>query len=244
MSLVASVEAVRVAWTKECGPRLPLTSLMALAYSAPASEIGYPSLSDRLSCSRTLLDNQGLFTLALDPSEGSLTSLGAEIYSVLRDSYHISHPREPEEMAIRIRIRGPNSTETVQAQDDWTMAELVALIRDKMGVQHFSLKAGFPPVDLDVATEGLTLNGLNLNGSTLSLVPLEPQAEEGTSHPASKAAPRSVQTASMASAAMPAPSFQPKKVEVDETVVEWTDGGGYLSTLPMDHSRDSYGCCL
>jgi hypothetical protein len=120
-------------------------------------------------------------------------------------------------MAIRMRIRSPEAVETVQGEDDWTLGQLMALIREKMGVRDFALKTGFPPADIDLSAKNAKLQELKLNGATLTLVPIEElsQAPDG-------------QAKAQSSSAMNHPTFKPKRVDIDETVVEWEEGGGYL----------------
>ncbi|EFX06158.1 otu-like cysteine peptidase [Grosmannia clavigera kw1407] len=130
--------------------------------------------------------------------------------------------------SIRMRVRGPSATVTLEAAADWTLAQLLELIRDKTGVQSFTLKTGFPPTPLDLAdAAAMTLGPLQLNGATIMLVPTDsggPSASESAPAPTSST---------------PAPPpFVPKGVDVDETVVPWDEGGGYLvlRVMPDDNS--------
>ncbi len=140
-------------------------------------------------------------------------------------------------MAIRLRVRGPGGAETIQAEDDWTIGRLVELIREKMGVQQFSLKAGFPPVPLDLNATETRLEELKLGGATLTLVPAETEA--GRSHTGAANATVGAAAAPPPPVAAPPPvtPFTPRGVEVDETVVEWPEGGGYLSKSSI-HPQD------
>lgn len=125
---------------------------------------------------------------------------------------------------VRIRVRGPSAVVTLEAADDWTLAKLLALIREKTGVESFTLKAAYPPTALDLsAAESKTLGPLKLNGETLMVIPTEGGLASAGEPSAAPAAPAPAPAA-------PAPKpFIPKKVDVDETVVPWDEGGGYLS---------------
>ena len=114
-----------------------------------------------------------------------------------------------------MRVRGPSSTITLAADDDWTVAYLLSTIREQIGVQRFSLRGSYPPTPIDLSSpETRTLAPLKLNGGTLSVIP-----DDGA-----------LAGASASTAAQPPKTtFTPKKVEVDETVVPWDEGGGYLS---------------
>lgn len=140
-------------------------------------------------------------------------------------------------MAIRMRVRGPGGTETIQGEDTWTLRQLVAHIREKTGVADFSLKTGFPPAPLDLTAGDALLGELRLNGAVLTLVPAE--KEEAAAGPSSTAPqqPGKGPTARV-------PSFEPKRVAVDETVVEWEDGGGFLGERQDTHARPSCFMCM
>ncbi|CAK7266344.1 ubiquitin-specific protease otu1 [Sporothrix epigloea] len=120
---------------------------------------------------------------------------------------------------IRIRVRGPSSAVTVEVADEWTLAQLVALIREKTGVGNFALKSGFPPAALDLSdAESRILGPLKLNGDTLMVIP----ADGSLAGAASTAAEQTPEPTP------PPKAFIPKRVDVDETVVPWDEGGGYL----------------
>lgn len=125
---------------------------------------------------------------------------------------------------IRIRVRGPSAAVTLEAADDWTLAQLLTLIREKTGVDSFTLKAAYPPTALDLSdAESKTLAPLKLNGETLMVIPTEGGLAGASS------------SAKQAPAPPPAPEpkpFIPKRVDVDETVVPWEEGGGYLGRYP------------
>ncbi len=121
-----------------------------------------------------------------------------------------------------MRVRGPEGTVTLQAEDDWTLEQLVALVKEKTGIPDFTLKTGFPPAPLDLTAKGALAKDLKLNGATLTLVPNE-QAREGLTIDGATS-PRKPN----GDAVEALPSFKPKRVAVDETVVEWDDAGGYL----------------
>ncbi|ERT02611.1 ubiquitin thioesterase OTU1 [Sporothrix schenckii 1099-18] len=134
---------------------------------------------------------------------------------------------------IRIRVRGPREIVTLEAADEWTLAQLLTLIREKTGVDGFTLKAAYPPTALDLSdAESKTLAPLKLNGETLMVIPTDGGLAGGP--------PSGVQ-APVAPAPPPAPTqkpFTPKRVDVDETVVPWDEGGGYLvlRVMPDDNS--------
>lgn len=134
---------------------------------------------------------------------------------------------------IRVRVRGPSSVVTLEAADDWTLAELLTLIREKIGVDSFALKAAYPPAPLDLSdAQSRTLEPLKLNGATLTLIP----AEGGLAH-AGSSEPEPVLA--------PAPKkFIPKRVGVDETVVPWEEGGGYLGESSRVRLGNAHGCAL
>lgn len=125
---------------------------------------------------------------------------------------------------IRTRVRGPSSVVTLEADDDWTLAQLLDVVREKTGVASFTLKAGYPPTALDLSAPGSkTLGPLKLSGATLMVIPTEGGlAGTSSAEPASESAPALAPP-------QPAPKpFTPKRVDVDETVVPWDEGGGYL----------------
>ncbi|CAK7198791.1 ubiquitin-specific protease otu1 [Sporothrix eucalyptigena] len=132
---------------------------------------------------------------------------------------------------IRMRVRGPSSTVTLEAADDWTLEQLLTAIREKTGVDSFTLKAGFPPAALDLSdAESKTLAPLKLNGDTIMVIPADGTLAGASSSTAEPA---------LAAPAAPAPKpFKPKRVDVDETVVPWDEGGGYLvlRVMPDDNS--------
>ena len=132
-----------------------------------------------------------------------------------------------------MRVRGPSSVVTVEAADDWTVAQLVTLIQEKTGVDSFTLKAGFPPAALDLSdAETKTLGPLKLNGDTVMVIPAD-GALAGALSSGAEQAP--------APPPAPAPKpFKPKRVDVDETVVPWEEGGGYLGLSFFASFTDYY----
>lgn len=78
---------------------------------------------------------------------------------------------------VRMRVRHPNGTLQVQVEDSWTAVQLLEHLRSETGIQHFSLKEGFPPKTLNLNDPGTTLSSLGLNGSAITLTPADPPAE-------------------------------------------------------------------
>jgi hypothetical protein len=132
---------------------------------------------------------------------------------------------------IRFRARGPGGAKTLQLDEDGTVEQLLALIKEEMSVEEFTIKSGYPPALLDLSARETSLKELNLNGATITVDPIEKpvdQAEPGAK--TGKDAPERK------------PAFEPKRVEVDETVVEWPESGGYLGKSPYSPYH-STRCC-
>jgi len=130
---------------------------------------------------------------------------------------------------VRFRARGPSGAKTLQLEEDQTVEQLLALIKQEMGVTNFTVKSGYPPALLDLSAEEVSLKELNLNGATITVDPVETPA--GQPEPSGRTEEK---------ASEEKPKFKPKRVEVDETVVEWPQVGGYLGRLHR-HPRGS-GC--
>jgi ubiquitin thioesterase OTU1 len=110
-------------------------------------------------------------------------------------------------MTVPIRVRAPSGQLRLDVEENSTLGQLVAVIRERTGLQDFTLKYGYPLKNLDLTTEttGATIASLGLRGETIVVAPAD-------SRPAA-----------------PAPKpFVPKGVDPDETVVEWPERGGYL----------------
>lgn len=117
---------------------------------------------------------------------------------------------------IRFRVRGPGWVETVTATPEWTIQQLLDLLKEKQGAEPSALKYGYPLKAIDLSNTSASIEPLKLKGEAITFVPKEDPA------------------ASAASAApVPSkPAFVPKKVEPDATVIEWPEKDGYLGTLP------------
>ena len=130
----------------------------------------------------------------------------------------LSSPTAPTvAKTIRFRARGPGGAKTLRLDEEGTVEQLLALLREEMGVADFTVKAGYPPALLDMSARDTPLTELNLNGATLTVDPVAQPAEQPKSSGKTKG-----------EAAEEKPAFKPKRVEVDETVVEWPQVGGYL----------------
>lgn len=130
-----------------------------------------------------------------------------------------------------MRVRGPSGVETIQAEDDWTLDQLVKTIQDKCRVSEFSLKSGYPPSELDLRAKQTPIKDLKLNGETLTLVPAARELEDAP-----------VPEAKRAKTVSEAPAFQPKGVEADETTVEWPEQGGYLGMSMLTLAGRASSC--
>jgi len=132
-----------------------------------------------------------------------------------------------------MRVRGPDGQTTLQMDDGATLDALVAKIREEMAVKDFSLKSGFPPTPIDLSASSALIKDLGLAGATVTLVPSETEtASQGISNePQLSPGVKSQGNAGL-------PTFRPKKVEVDETVIELDDQSGYicLRVMPDDNS--------
>ena len=116
---------------------------------------------------------------------------------------------------MRFRARGPGGAKTLQLEDDGTVERLVALIKAEMGVDEFTVKTGYPPAPLDLTALDTSLKDLGLNGATITVDPVEKPVTKAAVEPAKESKP----------------AFKPKRVEVDETVVEWPEAGGCLGRV-------------
>lgn len=114
---------------------------------------------------------------------------------------------------IRFRVRGPGWVETVKANPDWTIRDLLDHLKEKQSTEPLALKYGWPLKTIDLSDTSAAIAPLNLKGEAITFVP----KEEAT---ASASAPE-VPVATK-------PAFQPKKVEPDATVLEWPEKDGFL----------------
>ncbi|KAL1844081.1 hypothetical protein VTJ49DRAFT_4933 [Mycothermus thermophilus] len=126
-------------------------------------------------------------------------------------------------MLIRISLRAPNGQSRVEIDDEAPLRDLVSLIREKAGLNNFSLKYGYPLKSLDISepSQCVSIRELNLKGETIVVAPTDTQPQP---------APPPVES-------QPKP-FKPKAVEPDETAISWPERGGYLvlRVMPDDNS--------
>lgn len=123
-------------------------------------------------------------------------------------------------MKVQIRLRGPNGQVRLEVEEETTLKDLLELIKEKTSVNSFSLKYGYPLVELKTDPEALgsTVGELKLRGETIVVVPHESATASATAQGAQRSAD-----------VQPAPKpFTAKRMEPDETVVEWPERGGYL----------------
>ena len=123
-------------------------------------------------------------------------------------------------MKVPIRVRGPNGQVRLEVEEETTLKDLIELIKEKTEVNSFSLKCGYPLTELKTDREALssTVIELKLKGELIVVVPHESDTATATAQGAQRSAD-----------IQPAPKpFTAKKMEVDETVVEWPERGGYL----------------
>ncbi|TLD17485.1 uncharacterized protein PgNI_00490 [Pyricularia grisea] len=79
---------------------------------------------------------------------------------------------------VRVRVRHPEGTLQVQAEDSWTAGQFIEHLRKETGVPCFVLKSGFPPAVVDLSDKNISLGALNLNGSAITLTPIEDTSPE------------------------------------------------------------------
>jgi len=123
-------------------------------------------------------------------------------------------------MKVQIRLRGPDGQVRLDVEEETTLKDLLELIKEKTEVNSFSLKYGYPLKELDTSATALsaTVVDLRLRGETIVVVPHESATAAATEQGAQKS-----------SDVQPAPKpFTAKRMEPDETVVEWPERGGYL----------------
>ncbi|KAL2268095.1 hypothetical protein VTJ83DRAFT_2941 [Remersonia thermophila] len=126
-------------------------------------------------------------------------------------------------MLIRISLRSPSGQSRLEIDDEAPLRDLVSLIREKSGLDKFSLKTGYPPKSLDISepAQNVPIRELSLKGETIVVAPTDTQP-----------APPPAES-------QPAPKpFAPKAVEPDETAISWPERGGYLvlRVMPDDNS--------
>ncbi|KAL2179486.1 uncharacterized protein P884DRAFT_219312 [Thermothelomyces heterothallicus CBS 202.75] len=129
-------------------------------------------------------------------------------------------------MLIQISLRAPNGQSRAQIDDDATLKELVELVKERTGLDNFSLKYGYPLKSLDISPslQSTSIRELKLRGETIVVAPVD------TTPPAPALQPASAEP-------KPKP-FTPKGIEPDETSLEWPERGGYivLRVMPDDNS--------
>lgn len=79
---------------------------------------------------------------------------------------------------VRVRVRHPEGTLQVQAEDSWTVGQFIEHLRKETGVPCFVLKSGFPPAVIDLSDKNISLGALNLDGSAITLTPVEDTSPE------------------------------------------------------------------
>jgi ubiquitin thioesterase OTU1 len=72
---------------------------------------------------------------------------------------------------MRVRIRGPSGTSTATLEDDATVGDLYARIKENTGLTSFDIKYGYPPKPLLLESKSALLSGLDikLNGEQLTV---------------------------------------------------------------------------
>ncbi|KAL2163738.1 hypothetical protein VTH06DRAFT_5797 [Thermothelomyces fergusii] len=129
-------------------------------------------------------------------------------------------------MLIQISLRAPNGQSRVQIDDDATLKELVELVKEKTGLNNFTLKYGYPLKSLDISPslQSTSIKELKLRGETIVVAPVDTTPPAPVSQPA-PAEPKQK-------------PFTPKGIEPDETSLEWPERGGYivLRVMPDDNS--------
>ncbi|KAK0713781.1 hypothetical protein B0T26DRAFT_718331 [Lasiosphaeria miniovina] len=127
-------------------------------------------------------------------------------------------------MKIQIRLRAPNGQARLEIDDESAVQDLIPLIKAETGLDTFSLKYGYPLKNLDT-TQCATVKEMQLRGETIVIAPVERT-------PASADAKASTVSASELK------PFIPKRIEPDETSLEWPEKGGYiiLRVMPDDNS--------
>lgn len=124
-------------------------------------------------------------------------------------------------MKIQVRIRTPNGQSRLEIEDESSLGDLVALIKEKTALQNFSLKYGYPLKNLDISLESQRTTHVKdhgLRGETVVVAPIE------TTPPAQEAPP-------------PPKPFTPKGIEPDETSLAWPERGGHIGIfLNITHS--------
>lgn len=117
-------------------------------------------------------------------------------------------------MKIQIRLRAPNGQARLEIDDEASLGDLIGLIKEKTSLVDFSLKYGYPlkPLDISLDSQGRAVKEFQLRNETIVVAPIE--------------GPKAVAI----SQAEPKP-FTPKKIEPDETSLEWADRGGHIGKL-------------
>lgn len=144
---------------------------------------------------------------------------------------HSTHKYNIYAMAdIRFRVRGPGWVENITATPDWTIQKLLDHLKEKQGADAAALKYGYPLKAIDLSDTSASIEPLKLKGEAITFVPKE------------DASASSAPTVPVASK----PEFTPKKVEADDTVIEWPEKDGYLgafryfphttTSIPFTHS--------
>lgn len=123
-------------------------------------------------------------------------------------------------MKIQVRIRAPNGQSRLEIDDEGSLGDLIAMVKEKTGLTKFSLKYGYPLKNLDISPEIQSTTKVKdhgLRGETLVVAPLESSSSPAPPPPAAESS----------TPAAPKP-FTPKGIEPDETSLAWPEKGGYI----------------
>lgn len=116
-------------------------------------------------------------------------------------------------MKIQIRLRAPNGQARLEIDDEASLGDLIGQIKQTTGLVDFTLKYGYPlkPLDTSLDSQGKAVKEFQLRNETIVVAPMEGPQATAISQDAAESKP-----------------FTPKKMEPDETSLEWADRGGYL----------------
>jgi ubiquitin thioesterase OTU1 len=134
-------------------------------------------------------------------------------------------------MPIPIRLRTPNGQSRLDVDDEATLGELLALIKQTTGLSNISLKYSYPlkTLDIDPALLVAKVKDLGLRGETIVVASLDARPSDPVPQSSKAASP---------------PPFVPKRVEPDETVVEWPEAGGFMGSSSHHFCRGFFSFFL
>lgn len=159
-------------------------------------------------------------------------------------------------MPTRLRIRWREGLDKIEAGDDWTLAQLLKVIKDKTGYDEFTVKEGWPPRDISLeGADQTSVSSLGWNGNTLmvqatAILPEETAVKSapgqaGPGQPSWSSAEQSdansVRGAAKAAKEDDGPPTMPEKAA--GMAVDWPERGGSLSEyrpaplLPIDFGQ-------